>query len=468
MARLLPPPTVVAQRRVVVTGMGAVTPLATGMQASWERLLEGRCGVKRLRPSSEGEDSTALKSQHSKLSDKLNTFPTALAAAVERGTGPGLFPGPDAASSPRGTPDFIQFAVHAAREALVMSGWSASTKEESYRAGVAIGSGIGSLEDVADAYRTLEGRGYRRLTPHFIPRILINLAAGHVAIEQGLRGPNHAVSTACATGAHAIGDAYRFIKYGDADVMVCGGTEGSIHDPALAGFARMNALSTRQERVKKGRRKFNDEPERASRPFDRDRDGFVLAGRYRFSPPSAPAGAAILVLEEMEHARHRGARIIAEVRGYGTTGDAHHVAAPTEDGDGPARAMQAAIEESGLSAEVVGYVNAHATSTPLGDAAEMRAIERVFGQRESLLVSSTKGATGHLLGAAGSLEAAFSVLALRDGVAPHTVNLVNPDPQMVFTLVKDAPVGMKAELDAVMSNSFGFGGTNVSLMFSRL
>ncbi|CAM9687779.1 unnamed protein product [Laminaria digitata] len=326
-----------------------------------------------------------------------------------------------------------------------MSGWSARTDAEKDRAGVAIGSGIGSLEDTADAYRTLESRGYRRLTPHFIPRILINLAAGHVAIEHGLRGPNHAAATACATGAHAIGDAYRFIKYGDADVMVCGGSEGSIHEPALAGFARMNALSTR----------FNDDPERASRPFDKDRDGFVLA-----------EGAAVLVLEEMEHARHRGANIIAEVRGYGVTGDAHHIAAPTEDGAGPGRAMLAAIEESGLAAESIGYVNAHATSTPLGDAAEGRAIDRVFRQRQSLLVSSTKGATGHLLGAAGSLEAAFSILAIRDGVVPHTLNLATPEPACGFTFVKTRP--MKRELDAVISNSFGFGGTNVSLVFSRV
>eukprot|EP00752_Nemacystus_decipiens_P007358 g6580.t1 len=439
MALPLPPPAVIRQRRVVVTGLGAVTPLANGLQASWERLLEGKSGVAPLKPSPQANSNA-----HSKLSDRISTFPTSLAGEVERGLQAGQFPGPDSPASLGGTPDFIQFALHAAREALDMSGWSARTDRERDRAGVAIGSGIGSLEDVGDCYRTLQGRGYRRVTPQFIPRILINLAAGHVAIEHGLRGPNHAAATACATGAHGIGDAYRFIKHGDADVMVCGGSEGSVHEPALAGFARMNALSTR----------FNEEPERASRPFDKDRDGFVLA-----------EGAAVLVLEEMEHARDRGARIIAEVRGYGATGDAHHVAAPTEDGDGPARAMLSAIEESGLPPESVGYVNAHATSTPLGDAAEGRAIERVFGPRRSLLVSSTKGATGHLLGAAGSLEAAFSLLALRDGIVPHTLNLATPDPAFGFTMVKDAPVS--GDLDAVMSNSFGFGGTNVSLLFSR-
>ncbi|CAN0053797.1 unnamed protein product [Scytosiphon promiscuus] len=442
MARLLPPPAVISQRRVVVTGLGAVTPLANGMQASWERLLEGRCGVRRLKPCSQ----SAREAGHVKLSDRMATFPTSLAGEVRRGLETGEFPGPTSAASPRGTPDFIQFASHAAKEALEMSGWVPKTEGERDRAGVAMGSGIGSLEDVGDCYRTLEGRGYRRLTPHFIPRILINLAAGHVAIENGLRGPNHAAATACATGAHAIGDAFRFIKHGDADVMLCGGTEGSVHEPALAGFARMNALSTR----------FNDDPERASRPFDKDRDGFVLAGK----------GAAVLVLEEMEHARDRGATIIAEVRGYGLTGDAHHIAAPTEDGDGPRRAMLSAIEESGLSAECVGHVNAHATSTPLGDAAEGRAIESVFGQRRSLLVSSTKGATGHLLGAAGSLEAAFSILAIRDGIVPHTLNLANPEPPFEFTMVKDAPA--RVDLDAAMSNSFGFGGTNVSLLFSRV
>ncbi|CAB1104920.1 unnamed protein product [Ectocarpus sp. CCAP 1310/34] len=447
MARLLPPPAIISQRRVVVTGLGAVTPLANGMQASWERLLEGKCGIRRLKPSSLGSDGHSSR----KLSDRMTTFPTSLAGEVDRGfERAGQFPGPDstaAATSLRGTPEFIQFAMHAAKEALDMSGWRAETERERDRAGVAIGSGIGSLEDVADCYRTLEGRGYRRLTPHFIPRILINLAAGHVAIEHGLKGPNHAVATACATGAHAIGDAFRFVKHGDADVMVCGGSEGSVHEPALAGFARMNALSTR----------FNEDPERASRPFDKDRDGFVLAGK----------GAAVLVLEEMEHARDRGANIIAEVRGYGLAGDAHHIAAPTEDGDGPRRAMLSAVEESGLSPESVGYVNAHATSTPLGDAAEGRAIERVFGKRQSLLVSSTKGATGHLLGAAGSLEAAFSILALRDGVVPHTLNLATPDPTFGFTMVKGAPAKMD-DLDAVMSNSFGFGGTNVSLLFSRV
>ncbi|CAN0304020.1 unnamed protein product [Pylaiella littoralis] len=440
MARLLPPPTAISQRRVVVTGLGAVTPLANGMQASWDRLLEGKCGIRQLRPSLQAD------SGHRKLSDRMATFPTSLAGEVKRGLEPGQYPGPDSTASPRGMPDFIQFAVHAAKEALEMSGWSARTDKERDRAGVAIGSGIGSLEDVGDCYRTLEGRGYRRVTPHFIPRVLINLAAGHVAIEHGLRGPNHAAATACATGAHAIGDAYRFIKHGDADVMVCGGSEGSVHEPALAGFARMNALSTR----------FNDDPERASRPFDKDRDGFVLAVE----------GAAVLVLEELEHARDRGANIIAEVRGYGVTGDAHHIAAPTEDGDGPGRAMLSAIQESGLSAEDIGYVNAHATSTPLGDAAEGWAIERVFGRRRSLLVSSTKGATGHLLGAAGSLEAAFSILAVRDGVVPHTLNLTKPEPAFEFTMVKGAPA--TGDLDAVMSNSFGFGGTNVSLLFSRM
>lgn len=435
---MLPPPAVIKQRRVVVTGLGAVTPLANGMQATWDGLLGGKCGIKRMRPSA-ADDSC----RSNKLSDRGSSFPTTLAGIVERGSQAGQFPGSDSILCPRGTPDFIDYAVHATREALSMSGWSARTAAEKDRAGVAIGSGIGSLEDVRDAYHTLEGRGYRRLTPHFIPRILINLAAGHVAIEHGLRGPNHAVATACATGAHAIGDAYRFIKHGDADLMVCGGTEGSVHEPALAGFARMNALSTR----------FNDQPEHSSRPFDKERDGFVLA-----------EGAAVLVLEEMEHALERGAHVLAEVRGYGLTGDAHHIAAPTEDGDGPRRAMLAAIDESGLSPETIGYVNAHATSTPLGDAAEGRAIDQVFGQRRSLLVSSTKGATGHLLGAAGSLEAAFSILALRDGLVPHTLNLDTPDPVFHFAHAKDAPV--KAELDAVMSNSFGFGGTNVSLVFS--
>ncbi|CAM9333402.1 unnamed protein product [Discosporangium mesarthrocarpum] len=429
MPPFLPPPPLLVQRRVVVTGVGAVSPLGRGVKVTWENILGGKSGIKDLLSADNSGESS------SKVSERAKAFPTSLAGAVES----------DVAGGGGGAPTFIQFAMDAAKEALDMSGWAPRSEEDECRAGVAIGSGIGSLEDVEEAYQSMWSKGYRGIKPRFIPRILVNLAAGHVSISHRLRGPNHTVATACATGAHAIGDAFRFIKFGDADVMVAGGTEGSVHDLSLAGFARMKALST----------SFNTEPHRASRPFDRDRDGFVLS-----------EGAAVLVLEEMQHAVQRGANILAEVRGYGLSGDAHHITAPTEDGNGPQRAMRAAVEQSGLSTSDVGYINAHGTSTPLGDAAEGRAIEQLFGSRPSLLVSSTKGATGHMLGAAGSMEAALTVLAIHHGIVPHTLNLDNPEPEFSFTLVRKEPV--KVELNAALSNSFGFGGVNVSLLFSRI
>ncbi len=418
-------------RRVVVTGLGLVTPLGVGVAHVWERLIEGRSGVGAIQ------------------SFDVSDLPSKIAGQVPQGeTADGLFNADDwmSARDRRRTDRFIVFAMGAATQAVEDSGWMPEAEEARERTGVMIGSGIGGLEEIYNGSITLHERGPRKMSPFFIPAALINLASGHVSIKYGFKGPNHAVVTACSTGAHAIGDAARLIQFDDADVMVAGGAEAAVCRIGIAGFAAARALSTQ----------FNDTPERASRPWDRDRDGFVMG-----------EGAGIVVLEELEHAKRRGARIHAEVVGYGLSGDAHHITAPAEDGDGAYRSMAAALARAGLDPEDIDYINAHGTSTPLGDEIELGAVKRLFGDHAySLCMSSTKSAIGHLLGAAGSVEAIFSILALRDRVVPPTLNLENPSPGCDIDLVPGA--AKERPVAHVLTNSFGFGGTNVSLVLKGL
>ena len=415
-------------RRVVVTGCGVVTPLGVGTETVWKRLLEGQSGIRAI--------------QNFDVSD----LPAKIAGQVPRGeTASGSFNADEwvPPKEQRKMDEFIVFALAAAAQAVDDSGWKPTDPVERERTGVMIGSGIGGLPGITEGALTVHEKGPRRLSPFFIPANLINLASGHVSIRYGFSGPNHAVVTACSTGAHAIGDASRMIMWDDADVMVAGGTEAAICRIGIAGFAAARALST----------KFNDEPRRASRPWDRDRDGFVMG-----------EGSGIVVLEELEHAKKRGAKIYAEVVGYGMSGDAHHITAPAEDGSGAFRAMRNALNRAKLTPEQIDYVNAHGTSTPLGDEIELGAVKRLFGDAAyKLSMSSTKSAIGHLLGAAGSVEAIFSILALRDRTVPPTLNLENPSPSCDIDLVpleaKQRPVRY------ALSNSFGFGGTNASLVF---
>ncbi|HVB18433.1 MAG TPA: beta-ketoacyl-ACP synthase II [Stellaceae bacterium] len=415
-------------RRIVVTGMGLVTPLGIGLEHVWRRLLAGESGIRAIQ------------------SLDVSDLPSRIAGQVPRGDrAAGLFNADEwiAPKDQRRMDEFIVFALGAADQAIDDAGWHPDSEEERERTGVMIGSGIGGLPGIADAAITLQERGPRRISPFFIPASLINLASGHVSIRHGFKGPNHAVVTACSTGAHAIGDAARLIMLDDADVMVCGGTEAAICRLGLAGFAAARALSTG----------FNDEPTRASRPWDQDRDGFVMG-----------EGSGILVLEEYEHARRRGARMYAEVLGYGMSGDAYHLTAPAEDGNGAFRSMRNALKSAHLSPEGIDYINAHGTSTPLGDEIELGAVKRLFGDHAyKLSMSSTKSAIGHLLGAAGSVEAIFAILALRDGVVPPTLNLDNPSPSCDIDLV--AKHARERPVKYVLSNSFGFGGTNASLIF---
>ena len=415
-------------RRVVVTGIGLVTPLGIGAERVWQRLLSGDSGIRAIQ------------------SFDVSDLPARVAAQVPRGDrATGLFNADDwvPPKDQRRMDEFIVFAMAAAAQAVEDSGWEPDEEEERERTGVMIGSGIGGLPGITEGAVTLEQRGPRRISPFFIPANLINLASGNVSIRYGYKGPNHAVVTACSTGAHAIGDAARLVMLDDADVMVCGGTEAAICRMGLAGFAAARALSTG----------FNDDPPRASRPWDRDRDGFVMG-----------EGAGILVLEEYEHARRRGAKIYAEILGYGMSGDAFHLTAPSEDGSGALRSMRNALKSAHLPADSIDYINAHGTSTPLGDEIELGAVKRLFGDHAyQLSMSSTKSAIGHLLGAAGSVEASFSILALRDGVVPPTLNLDNPSPSCDIDLVpKEA---RRRPVRYVLSNSFGFGGTNASLIF---
>jgi 3-oxoacyl-[acyl-carrier-protein] synthase II len=417
-------------RRVVVTGLGMVSPLATGVDETWNRLLEGQSGAGRI------------------TRFDASDLPCQIACEVRRGDGSDATFNPEQwmdAKEIRRYDDFIIYAMAAAKQAMKDSGLELKTEDERYRSGVLIGSGIGGLSNIADTTLLMNEKGPRRISPFFIPGSLINLASGLVSIEFGLKGPNHAVVTACSTGSHAIGDAARIIAVGDADVMVAGGAESAICRIGIAGFIACKALST----------KFNDAPEKGSRPYDKDRDGFVMG-----------EGAGILVLEDLEHARARGARIYAEVIGYGMSGDAYHVTAPSSDGDGAFRCMVAALKRAGLQAHEIDYVNAHGTSTPLGDEIELRAVERLMGNRTAeLTMSSTKSSVGHLLGAAGAVEAIFSILAIRDNVAPPTINLDNPS---VETMVDLVPHKAKhKEINTVLSNSFGFGGTNASLIMRR-
>jgi 3-oxoacyl-[acyl-carrier-protein] synthase II len=418
-------------RRVVVTGLGMLTPLGCGVEATWNRLLAG--------------DSGASKIDHFDVSD----IPCKIAMQIPRGDGSNGSFNPDLWMEPkeqRKVDNFIIYAMCAARQALDDAGWHPQSYEDQTRTGVMIGSGIGGIGGIADATLLLKERGARRMSPFFIPGRLINLASGYVSIEFGLKGPNHAVVTACSTGAHAIGDAARLIALEDADVMVAGGTESPIHRVSMVGFSACRALSTG----------FNETPERASRPYDRDRDGFVMG-----------EGAAIVVLEELEHAKARGAHIYAEIVGYGLSGDAYHITAPAEDGDGAYRCMMAAIKRAGISPAEIDYVNAHGTSTQVGDEIELGAVQRVVGNAAGRIsMSSTKSSVGHLLGAAGAVEAIFSVLALRDQVAPPTINLDNPSVETPIDLVPHQ--ARKREINIVLSNSFGFGGTNASLIMRRL
>ncbi len=418
-------------QRVVVTGLGLVTPLGCGVEPTWARLLEGRSGARRI------------------TEFEVADIAAQIAAFIPRGDGSAGTFNPDQWMEPkeqRKVDDFIVYAMAAAEQALTDSGYSAKTQEQQERTGVLIGSGIGGLNGIAETSLLLKEKGPRRVSPFFIPGRLINLASGHVSIRHGLKGPNHAVVTACSTGAHAIGDASRLIAFGDADVMVAGGAESPICRIAMAGFAACRALSTG----------FNDQPTRASRPYDKDRDGFVMG-----------EGAGIVVLESLEHAKARGARIYAEIIGYGLSGDAYHITAPAEDGDGAFRCMRAALKRAGITADEVDYVNAHGTSTPMGDEIELGAVERLFGNSAgNLSMSSTKSAIGHLLGAAGSVEAIFSILAMRDNIAPPTLNLDNPSVQTAIDLVPHTP--KKKPINTVLSNSFGFGGTNASLVMRHL
>ncbi|WP_024277846.1 beta-ketoacyl-ACP synthase II [Xanthobacter sp. 126] len=416
-------------RRVVVTGLGMVTPLACGVEPTWRRLLAGESGVKTI--------------SHFEVSD----LACKIAANIPRGDGSDGTYNPDQWMEPkeqRKVDEFIVFAMAAATQALDDAGWHPTSYEDQITSGVLIGSGIGGIEGIADASLLLKDRGPRRISPFFIPGRLINLAGGYVSIAHGLKGPNHAVVTACSTGAHAIGDAGRLIALGDADVMVAGGTESPINRLAIAGFAACKALCTA----------FNEDPTHASRPYDKDRDGFVMG-----------EGAGVVVLEELEHAKARGAKIYAELVGYGLSGDAFHITAPSMDGDGAYRCMSAALKRAGMTADDIDYINAHGTST-MADEIELKAVERLLGNAAAkTAMSSTKSSIGHLLGAAGSVEAIFSILAIRDQIAPATLNLDNPSVETPIDLVPLTPKPRK--IDAVLSNSFGFGGTNASLVFRR-
>jgi 3-oxoacyl-[acyl-carrier-protein] synthase II len=408
-----------------------VTPLGCGVETTWRRLIAGESGARKVE------------------SFDVSDLPARIACSIPRGDGTDGTYNPSDWMEPkeqRKVDDFIAYAMCAATQAIKDADCAPSSYEEQIAIGVMIGSGIGGVAGIAETALVLKERGPRRVSPFFIPGRLINLASGYVSIAHGLKGPNHAVVTACSTGAHAIGDAARLIALGDADLMVAGGAESPLDRLSMAGFAACRALSTA----------FNDEPTRASRPYDRDRDGFVMG-----------EGAGVMVLEEIEHARARGAKIYAELIGYGLSGDAHHITAPADDGDGALRCMTAAIRRAGITPAEIDYINAHGTSTPLGDEIELNAVQRLVGEDASRIsMSSTKSSIGHLLGAAGAVEAIFSILAMRDRVAPPTLNLDHPSVKAAVDLVPHR--AREREIDVVLSNSFGFGGTNASLVFRRL
>ena len=418
-------------RRVVVTGLGMVSPLACGVEPTWKRILNGESGARKIE------------------SFDVSDLPCKIACQVPRGKGSDGSFNPDQWMEPkdqRKVDDFIIFAMAAARQALDDAHWHPLTEEDRCATGTMIGSGIGGLNGIAETAVLLKERGPRKVSPFFIPGRLINLASGYVSIEHGLKGPNHAVVTACSSGAHAIGDAGRLIALGDADVMVAGGTESPICRIGMAGFCAARALSTA----------FNQTPHKASRPYDKDRDGFVMG-----------EGAGVVVLEEYQHAKARGAKIYAEVTGYGLSGDAYHITSPSPDGDGGFRSMTAAMTRAGITSAEVDYINAHGTSTQVGDEIELGAVERLLGNAASRVsMSSTKSSTGHLLGAAGAIEAIFSILAIRDNIAPPTINLQHPSVETAIDLVPLAP--RKREINVALSNSFGFGGTNASVIVQRV
>ena len=417
-------------RRVVVTGLGLVTPLASGVEESWKRLLDGQSGAGTI---------TRFDSEN---------VATKYACEVPLGDGSdGTFNADDhmAPKERRKVDDFILYGLAAADQAVADAGWTPEDEESLYRTGVMLGSGIGGLQSIEQTTLLIRDKGARRVSPFFIPGALINLISGQVSIRYGFKGPNHAVVTACSTGAHAIGDASRLIKYGDADVMVAGGAEAAICEIGIAGFNACKALSTKRA----------DDPQAASRPYDADRDGFVMG-----------EGAGVVVLEEYEHAKARGAKIYAEVLGYGLSGDAYHITAPSEDGDGGFRAMKAALQHAEIDPGQVDYMNAHGTST-MADTIELKAVEKLLGAAASkATMTSTKSSTGHLLGAAGAIEAIFSILAVRDQVAPPTINLDNPAVETPLDLAPNA--AREREINVAMSNSFGFGGTNASLCIGKL
>ncbi|MEJ6748176.1 MAG: beta-ketoacyl-ACP synthase II [Yoonia sp.] len=417
-------------RRVVVTGLGLVTPLADGVENSWSRILDGQSGAGPI------------------TSFDASGLATTYACEVPRGDGTDGTFNPDTYLAPkdqRKVDDFIMFGIAAAQQAVEDSGWLPTEDEDLFRTGVLIGSGIGGLKSIAETAIMIKEKGPRRVSPFFIPGALINLISGQVGIKYGFKGPNHSVVTACSTGAHAIGDATRLIKYGNADVMVAGGAEAAICEIGIAGFNACKALSTKRA----------DDPKTASRPYDADRDGFVMG-----------EGAGIVVLEEYEHAKARGAKIYAEVIGYGLSGDAYHITAPSSDGEGGERSMRMALDDAGLAPSDIDYINAHGTST-MADTIELGAVERMMGDAAAdVTMSSTKSATGHLLGAAGAIEAIFSILAIRDQVAPPTINL---DTLSVETKIDLAPNAKRPrKIDVALSNSFGFGGTNASVLFGKI
>ncbi|MGO9007568.1 MAG: beta-ketoacyl-ACP synthase II [Beijerinckiaceae bacterium] len=421
-------------RRVVVTGLGIVSPLGCGVDVTWERLIAGMSGAGVI--------------QNFDTSD----LPCKIAMQIPRGDGSSGTFDADQWMEPkeqRKVDDFIIFAVAAATQALADAGWKPTTHEDQIRTGVLIGSGVGGLGGIAETAVVLREKGPRRVSPFFISGRLINLASGYVSIMHGIRGPNHSVATACSTGTHAVGDAARLIGLEDADVMVAGGAESQVNRIGIAGFSACRALSTN----------FNDRPKQASRPYDKDRDGFVMG-----------EGAGCLVLEAYEHAKARGAKIYAEIVGYGMSGDAYHITAPEGTGDGAFRAMQTAVKRAGIKPQDIDYINAHGTSTPLGDEIELNAVHRLLGDAgmgsNSFSMSSTKSAVGHLLGAAGAVEAIFSILAIRDQIVPPTINLDHPSVQTMIDLVPHT--ARKREVEFVLSNSFGFGGTNACLVFKRL
>ena len=417
-------------RRVVVTGLGLVTPLGVGVDFVWDNLIKGNSGISKI----ENFDTEDL--------------PVKIAAQIPRGDELGSY-NPDYWLDPkeqRKVDEFITYAICASDQAIKDSGWVADTYDKEIRSGVLIGSGIGGLQGIEDAAIILRDKGPRRISPFFIPGRLINLASGHISIRNNFKGPNHSVVTACSTGSHAIGDASRLIAFGDADVMVAGGTESPLCRLSIAGFAACRALSSA----------FNDRPTEASRPFDEDRDGFVMG-----------EGAGVVVLEEYEHAINRGAKIYAEVKGYGLSGDAFHITSPSEDGDGGFRSMKAALNNSGIALDKIDYVNAHGTSTPAGDEIEIKAVERLFGgHSKNLHMSSTKSSIGHLLGAAGSVEAIFSIMTINTGKIPATLNLDNICVDTKINLVPKK--SLTREVNSALSNSFGFGGTNASLIFTKV